>query len=102
MPVLTEVDLPYAFTTRPDAVGQLAGARLLRAGTYTLSGGLPAAVTGTDPLLDRLKARGPPGTCPARSDRAVDFERPGSDGKVRLECRGQRSRRIRACGRMTA
>ncbi|MFI7013678.1 hypothetical protein [Streptomyces sp. NPDC050164] len=58
-PVLAEVDLLHAFATRHDVVGQVSGALLLRASTYALSGDLPAAVTGIDALLDRLKAHGP-------------------------------------------
>ncbi|MEV5886609.1 hypothetical protein AB0L74_28590 [Streptomyces sp. NPDC052020] len=58
-PVLAEVDLLQAFATRHDIVGQISGARLLRAGTYALAGDLPAAVTETDALLDRLKEHGP-------------------------------------------
>ncbi|MET9411189.1 hypothetical protein ABZX90_36375 [Streptomyces sp. NPDC002935] len=58
-PVFAEVDLLLAFATRHDVVGQISGALLLRAGTYALSGDLPAAVTDVDNLLDRLKAHGP-------------------------------------------
>ncbi|CAL9472086.1 hypothetical protein SUDANB176_02863 [Streptomyces sp. enrichment culture] len=58
-PVLAEVDLLHAFATRHDVAGQIAGARLLRATTYAMSGDLPAAVTEIDGLLDRLRAHGP-------------------------------------------
>ncbi|MFD7616395.1 hypothetical protein [Streptomyces sp. NPDC059802] len=58
-PVFAEVDLLHAFATRHDLVGQISGALLLRAGTYALSGDLPAAVTGIDGLLGRLKEHGP-------------------------------------------
>jgi tetratricopeptide (TPR) repeat protein len=58
-PVLAEVDLLHAFATRHHVVGQISGALLLRASTFALSGDLPAAVTGIDALLDRLKANGP-------------------------------------------
>ncbi|MFF6911123.1 hypothetical protein [Streptomyces sp. NPDC012466] len=58
-PVFAEADLLSAFATRHDIAGQISGARLLRATTYALSGDLPAAVTETDALLDRLKAQGP-------------------------------------------
>ena len=58
-PVLAEVDLLHAFATRHDIAGQISGALQLRASTYAISGDLPAAVTETDALLDRLKAHGP-------------------------------------------
>lgn len=58
-PVFAEVDLLLEFATRHDVVGQISGGLLLRAGTHALSGDLPAAVTGVDDLLDRLKAHGP-------------------------------------------
>ncbi|GAA2480371.1 hypothetical protein [Streptomyces longisporus] len=58
-PVLAEVDLLHAFATRHDIVGQISGALQLRASTYAISGHLPAAVTQTDALLDRLKEHGP-------------------------------------------
>lgn len=58
-PVLAEVDLLHAFANRHDIVGQVSGALQLRASTYAISGDLPAAVTETDALLDRLKAHGP-------------------------------------------
>ncbi|MFD4605723.1 hypothetical protein ACFWPQ_47900 [Streptomyces sp. NPDC058464] len=58
-PVLAEVDLLDAFAVRHDIVGQISGALLLRAGTHALRGDLPAAVSGTDVLLDRLRAHGP-------------------------------------------
>ncbi|MBD0424653.1 hypothetical protein H0H10_36745 [Streptomyces sp. TRM S81-3] len=58
-PVLAEVDLLHTFATRHDIGGQIAGARLLRATTYAMSGDLPAAVTEIDGLLDRLRAHGP-------------------------------------------
>ncbi|MGX1566162.1 hypothetical protein [Streptomyces sp. NPDC055506] len=58
-PVFAEVELLHAFATRHDIAGQISGALLLRAGTYAMSGDLPAAVTEADALLDRLKAQGP-------------------------------------------
>lgn len=58
-PVLAETDVLHAFATRHDLVGQLSGALLLRAGTYAISGDLPAAVTEIDALLDRLQVQGP-------------------------------------------
>ncbi|MFF7468001.1 hypothetical protein [Streptomyces sp. NPDC008092] len=58
-PVLAEVDLLLDFATRHDIAGQIAGAHLLRASTYAVSGDLPAAITELDALLDRLKADGP-------------------------------------------
>ncbi|MER5400648.1 hypothetical protein [Streptomyces sp. NPDC002599] len=58
-PVFAEVDLLLEFATRHDVVGQISGGLLLRAGTHALSGNLPAALTGVDDLLDRLKAHGP-------------------------------------------
>lgn len=70
-PVLAEADLLLAFATRHDLGGQISGALLLRATTHALSGDLPAAVTAIDGVLDRLKAHGPPGTCPVRSRCAV-------------------------------
>ncbi len=58
-PVLAEADLLHAFAGRHDITGQVSGALLLRAGAFALSGDLPAAVTESDALLDRLKAQGP-------------------------------------------
>ncbi|WBO62709.1 hypothetical protein [Streptomyces camelliae] len=58
-PVFAEADLLLEFATRHDIAGQVSGALMLRASTYALSGDLPAAVTETDALLDRLKAHGP-------------------------------------------
>ncbi|WP_405714036.1 hypothetical protein [Streptomyces sp. NBC_00046] len=58
-PVLAEAELLHAFATRHDLDGQISGAVLLRATTHALSGDLPAAVTGIDGLLDRLKTHGP-------------------------------------------
>ncbi|MFI8835875.1 hypothetical protein ACIGPN_33605 [Streptomyces afghaniensis] len=58
-PAFAEVDLLHEFATRHDVVGQISGALLLRASTYAISGDLPAAVTGIDVLLDRLRAHGP-------------------------------------------
>jgi len=58
-PVLAEVDLLHAFATRHGVVGQVAGARLLRASTYAISGDLPAARTETETLLAELKEQGP-------------------------------------------
>ncbi|MCC8340357.1 hypothetical protein LMJ38_31090 [Streptomyces sp. R1] len=57
--VLDEVELLHAFATRHDVLGQIAGALMLRASTYAISGDLPAALAETDALLDRLKAHGP-------------------------------------------
>ncbi|MGW3450258.1 tetratricopeptide repeat protein [Streptomyces sp. NPDC001076] len=57
--VLAEVDLLLAFATRHDIAGQVAGAHLLRASTYAVSGDLATAITEIDALLDRLKAHGP-------------------------------------------
>ncbi|MFB6678971.1 hypothetical protein ACFCWG_42535 [Streptomyces sp. NPDC056390] len=58
-PVFAETDVLHAFATRHDLVGQLSGALQLRASTHAISGDLPAAVSETDALLDRLKAHGP-------------------------------------------
>ncbi|WP_105969513.1 hypothetical protein [Streptomyces geranii] len=58
-PVLAEVDLLHAFATRHDITGQIAGALLLRASTYAISGDLPTAVTALDGVLDRLRTQGP-------------------------------------------
>ncbi|MFG3295869.1 hypothetical protein ACGF3G_44695 [Streptomyces sp. NPDC048179] len=58
-PVLAEADLLHAFAVRHDVTGQISGALLLRAGTLALSGDLPAAVTASDALLDRLRTHGP-------------------------------------------
>ncbi|MFF9489608.1 hypothetical protein [Streptomyces sp. NPDC014676] len=58
-PVLAEVDLLHTFATRHGVDAQIAGALLLRATTYAMSGDLPAALTETDGALDRLKAHGP-------------------------------------------
>lgn len=58
-PVLAEADLLHTFATRHDVDTQIAGALLLRATTYAMSGDLPAALTETDGALDRLKAHGP-------------------------------------------
>ncbi|MFH9008671.1 hypothetical protein ACH4E5_36220 [Streptomyces afghaniensis] len=58
-PAFAEVDLLHEFATRHDVVGQISGALLLRASTHAISGDLPAAVTGIDVLLDRLRAHGP-------------------------------------------
>jgi tetratricopeptide (TPR) repeat protein len=58
-PAIAEVDLLHEVATRHEVVGQISGALLLRASTYAISGDLPAAVTGIDVLLDRLRAHGP-------------------------------------------
>ncbi|NEB01016.1 hypothetical protein [Streptomyces sp. SID13726] len=58
-PALAEVDLLHTFATRHDVVAQIAGSLLLRASTHAISGDLPAAVTETDALVDRLKTHGP-------------------------------------------
>ncbi len=57
--VLAEVDLLEDFADRHGIAGQAAGARLLRATTHALAGDLPAALTGTGELLDRLRTHGP-------------------------------------------
>ncbi|MFJ6701754.1 MULTISPECIES: hypothetical protein [unclassified Streptomyces] len=57
--VHAEVDLLLDFAARHDIAGQISGARLLRATTYALAGDLPAALTETDDLLDRLRSHGP-------------------------------------------
>ncbi|CAM5274824.1 hypothetical protein SVIOM342S_02473 [Streptomyces violaceorubidus] len=57
--VLDEIGLLLDFATRHDVLGQIAGALILRATTFALSGDLPAAVAETDALLDRLRAHGP-------------------------------------------
>ncbi|GAA3393906.1 hypothetical protein [Streptomyces roseoviridis] len=57
--VLAEVDLLHAFATRHDVIGQISGALRMRASTYAISGDLPAALTETDALLDRLRTHGP-------------------------------------------
>ncbi|MET9776452.1 hypothetical protein ABZ023_19685 [Streptomyces sp. NPDC006367] len=58
-PVLAETDALLAFATRHDVTAQIAGALLLRATTYAMAGDLPAALTGTDALLERLREHGP-------------------------------------------
>ncbi|MFB8249453.1 hypothetical protein ACFC5X_30985 [Streptomyces sp. NPDC055952] len=58
-PVFAEVDTLHAFAVRHDLAGQISAALLLRASTHALSGDLPAAVTGIDELLARLKEHGP-------------------------------------------
>ncbi|CAM5629577.1 hypothetical protein SALBM135S_05828 [Streptomyces alboniger] len=58
-PALAEVELLHAFATRHDVVTQISGAASLRAGTFAVSGDLPASVIEIDALLDRLKAHGP-------------------------------------------
>ncbi|MFI2507159.1 hypothetical protein [Streptomyces sp. NPDC018972] len=58
-PLLAEVDLLHTFATRHDIDAQIAGALLLRATTHAMTGDLPAALTGTDGALDRLRAHGP-------------------------------------------
>lgn len=57
--VLDEIGLLHDFATRHDVPGQIAGALILRASTFAISGDLPAAVAETDALLDRLNAHGP-------------------------------------------
>ncbi|MFK4096360.1 hypothetical protein [Streptomyces anthocyanicus] len=57
--VLHEVGLLHDFATRHDIPGQIAGALVLRASTFAISGDLPAAAAETDALLDRLEAHGP-------------------------------------------
>ncbi|MEU3197393.1 hypothetical protein [Streptomyces sp. NPDC006996] len=57
--VLAEIDRLHAFATRHDIVGQIAGARLLKATTHAMTGDLPAALAETGDLLDRLKEHGP-------------------------------------------
>ncbi|MFI8093674.1 hypothetical protein ACIF9R_36095 [Streptomyces sp. NPDC086080] len=58
-PVLAEIGLLHTFATRHDIVTQIAGAQLLKATTHAMTGDLPAALTGTGDLLDRLKEHGP-------------------------------------------
>ncbi|MFF5157741.1 hypothetical protein ACFY3N_16045 [Streptomyces sp. NPDC000348] len=58
-PVLAEVDLLHTFATRHEVGTQIAGALLLRATTYAMTGDLPAALTATDGALDRLREHGP-------------------------------------------
>ncbi|MGP3736115.1 hypothetical protein ACTWJ9_23515 [Streptomyces sp. GDS52] len=58
-PLLAEVDLLHTFATRHDITGQIARALLLRATAHALAGDLPAALTETDGLLDRLREHGP-------------------------------------------
>ncbi|WUH89325.1 hypothetical protein OG900_03645 [Streptomyces sp. NBC_00433] len=58
-PVLAEAALLHTFATRHDVGGQIAGALLLRANTYAISGDLPAAVTEVDGLIAWLEADGP-------------------------------------------
>ncbi|MFF9794602.1 hypothetical protein [Streptomyces bacillaris] len=58
-PVLAEVELLETFALRHSIDGQVSGAKLLRAGTYALSGDLPAAVTEADALRKRLTEHGP-------------------------------------------
>lgn len=58
-PALAEIGLLHEFATRHEVLAQISGAMLLRASTSALSGDLPAAVTGIDALLDRLRAHGP-------------------------------------------
>lgn len=58
-PVFAEADLLHTFASRHDIATQLSGALLLRATTFALSGDLPAALTGTDDVLDRIRTHGP-------------------------------------------
>ncbi|MEU0159506.1 hypothetical protein ABZ154_11860 [Streptomyces sp. NPDC006261] len=58
-PVFAEVDLLQEFAIRHGLATQVSGAMLLRAGTYALSGDLPAAVVEIDALRDRLASHGP-------------------------------------------
>ncbi|MGY3680818.1 hypothetical protein [Streptomyces sp. TE33382] len=58
-PVFAEADLLHAFAIRHDVGSQISGALLLRSSTHALTGDLPAALTATDVLLDRLRASGP-------------------------------------------
>ncbi|MGW0542948.1 hypothetical protein ACWD0D_21900 [Streptomyces griseoincarnatus] len=57
--VLTEAELLHDFAARHGLAGQIAGARLLRATTHAMSGGLPAALAETDALVGRLRTDGP-------------------------------------------
>ncbi|CAM5687365.1 Tetratricopeptide repeat protein OS=Streptomyces cyaneofuscatus OX=66883 GN=G3I52_18660 PE=4 SV=1 [Streptomyces cyaneofuscatus] len=57
--VFAEADLLQEFATRHGLTTQVSGAMLLRAGTYALSGDLPAAVAEIDALRDRLASDGP-------------------------------------------
>ncbi|MER6168476.1 hypothetical protein [Streptomyces violaceorubidus] len=56
---LDEIGLLHDFATRHDILGQIAGALILRASTFAISGDLPTAAAETDALLERLKAHGP-------------------------------------------
>ncbi|MFD6797942.1 hypothetical protein [Streptomyces cyaneofuscatus] len=57
--VLAEAELLQEFATRHGLAPQVSGAMLLRAGTYALSGDLPAAVAEIDALRGRLASDGP-------------------------------------------
>lgn len=57
--VFAEAELLQEFATRHGLTTQVSGAMLLRAGTYALSGDLPAAVAEIDTLRDQLAAHGP-------------------------------------------
>ncbi|MGW4278178.1 hypothetical protein ACWEGQ_39020, partial [Streptomyces seoulensis] len=58
-PAFAEVDLLHEHAVRHEVVGQVSGARLLRASTHALTGDLPAAVAEADALVERLRADGP-------------------------------------------
>ncbi|NEA49979.1 hypothetical protein [Streptomyces sp. SID10815] len=58
-PAFAEIDLLHEHAVRHEVVGQVSGARLLRASTHALSGDLPAAVAEADALVERLRADGP-------------------------------------------
>ncbi|MFD3790914.1 hypothetical protein [Streptomyces cyaneofuscatus] len=57
--VFAEAELLQEFATRHGLATQVSGAMLLRAGTYALSGDLPAAVAEIDALRGRLASDGP-------------------------------------------
>ncbi|WP_327350469.1 hypothetical protein [Streptomyces sp. NBC_01304] len=54
-----EVDLLQEFAARHHNIGQQSGAGLLRASLHAVVGDLPAALSETDALLDRLRTHGP-------------------------------------------
>ncbi|CAL9638689.1 hypothetical protein [Streptomyces sp. enrichment culture] len=58
-PVLAEVELVRAFADEHGPAAVLAGALIMRASTYALSGDLPTAVSELDALVERLREQGP-------------------------------------------
>ncbi|MET8824617.1 hypothetical protein ABZX40_03445 [Streptomyces sp. NPDC004610] len=58
-PLLAEVERLHTFAVRHGITSQISGAELQRATVHALTGDLPAAITGIDALLDRLRADGP-------------------------------------------